>query len=138
MKLFYTLLLCLPYALNGQGIVTDWQKSVGGFGADYPDAWGSHFICHGPNKSWVLGCASRSQIGGDKSQAPCNDQGIDSDFWQIKFDSTGQKVWDYKYGSLDYDEGNCIIATHDGGYLLAGRSFGEDCDKTQSAHLIDY
>ncbi|MBL7927620.1 MAG: T9SS type A sorting domain-containing protein [Bacteroidia bacterium] len=138
MKQLIILMLCLPFALSGQGIITDWQRSVGGYANESPGIWGSHFICHGPDKSWILGVCSSSGVGGDKSQPPCNDQGNANDFWQIKFDSTGQKVWDYKYGSLDFDEGNCIIATNDGGYLLAGRSFGEDCDKTQSAYGMDY
>ena len=71
MKQLIILMLCLPFALSGQGIVTDWQKSVGDYAGDSPGIWGSHFICHGPNKSWLLGCASRSQIGGDKSHYYC-------------------------------------------------------------------
>lgn len=42
------------------------------------------------------------------------------DFWIIKIDSTGQKIWDLVIGSTTQDWSSIIINTSDGGYLTGG------------------
>jgi len=41
----------------------------------------------------------------------------------LKVSSTGEKVWDKRYGGSKDDELRASIPTQDGGYLLAGKSF---------------
>lgn len=114
-----------------QGIVTDWQRSVGGYEADGGNLDGS-FITSGSNKSVVVICSSESNVGGDKTAAPCYNINHEKDYWIFKLDSLGNKIWDYKYGSLLDDTGNGIIHTADNGYLLAGLTLGDGCDKSQA------
>jgi hypothetical protein len=49
-----------------------------------------------------------------------------NDFWLVKTDSGGNKVWSQPYGGTSEDKAYSVIQTNDGGYALAGstNSFG--------------
>jgi hypothetical protein len=49
-----------------------------------------------------------------------------SDAWLIKTDANGDTTWVRTYGGADYDRGNSVAQTTDGGYIIAGEteSFG--------------
>ena len=42
------------------------------------------------------------------------------DFWVIKLDGEGNKIWDRTYGGSGHDVANSLIQTTDGGYTVAG------------------
>lgn len=65
---------------------------------------------------YILGGTSRSGETGDKTQPS---QG-DYDYWMVKLDSTGQKLWDVRFGGTETDVLYGLVQTPDGGYLLAG------------------
>ena len=44
----------------------------------------------------------------------------DGDFWVIKLDKKGNKVWDRTYGGSGNDAATSLIQTTDGGYAVAG------------------
>ena len=45
------------------------------------------------------------------------------DIWLIKTDSSGNLLWDNKYGGIGHNHGFSIDLTTDGGYIIAGASF---------------
>lgn len=81
-----------------------------------------------PGGGFLLVGSSNSDSSGDHSQSS---QGLD-DFWIVKADSSGNKLWDYRYGGTDEDLLIAAANCTDGGYILSGYSFsGISGDKTQ-------
>lgn len=93
----------------------EWDKTYGGLFADYLFA-----LIQTHDGGYMLGGASGSGIGGDKSQE--HRGGEFGDYWVVKTDSLGNKEWDRTFGGSDSDELSDIIQTNDGGYLLGGES----------------
>jgi hypothetical protein len=46
-----------------------------------------------------------------------------ADFWLIKLDSRGNKLWDRTFGGNNEDSVRSLVQTDDGGYVLAGITF---------------
>lgn len=55
---------------------------------------------------------------------PHIDYGEESDVYLLKTTNDGQKEWSTTIGLNQYDEANSIVNTNDGGYAIAGRSYG--------------
>jgi hypothetical protein len=108
-----------------------WDKDFGGTGID--DLYALKQTIDG---GYILGGASLSPSGGDKTQPS---QGA-SDYWIVKIDSLGNKLWDKDFGGSDVDELYSIQETSDGGYILGGYSYsGMGGDKSQpSQGDMDY
>ncbi len=53
-----------------------------------------------------------------------------SDFWVIKLDSQGKKLWDRTYGGSEEDLAFSIIQTTDGGYAVAGVTSSKGAGET--------
>lgn len=82
---------------------------------------------------YLLGGWSKSDISGDQTQAKRGG----SDFWIVKTDKNGNKLWDQRYGGTDDDELRAMAATSDGGFVLAGESkSGIGGEKTQANHGV--
>ncbi len=104
---------------------SQWNKRYGGSAAD-------NFakVIRTADGGYLLGGYSASPLDGDKSQSSRG--GID--MWIVKTDAAGNKLWDKRYGGPGDDYLSTLIATADGGYLLAGASFsGAGGDKSQSS-----
>ena len=100
----------------------NWQKTIGGNSNDY-------LTCSTPcfDGGILLGGYSISGISGDKTQAS---RGV-YDYWIVKLDATGNKVWDKRYGGDSDDYLKSIQQTLDGGFILGGESYsGATGDKT--------
>ncbi len=72
-------------------------------------AEGENFIIAGNTRSPLSGSVSDTSRGG-------------YDIWIIKVDSSGNKIWDKRYGGSGADYGNDIIKTNDNGYLVIGHT----------------
>ena len=46
--------------------------------------------------------------------------GADSDVWVVKLDSSGNVLWEKRYGGTGQDEAHYIQQTLDGGYIVRG------------------
>lgn len=129
------------YLLGGQSnsnISGDKSEAVRGGNSLYDDYWVVKIDSLG-NKQWdktyggnnqesltslletadggyLIGGYSKSGISGDKTEE--NIGGFD--FWLVKIDSLGNKVWDKSYGTINSDGIYSICKTHDGNYILGG------------------
>jgi hypothetical protein len=88
-----------------------WAKRFGGSMNEYITSL--HQAIGG---GYLLCGYSNSDAGGDVSQRAIGD----IDFWVVKVDESGHKLWDKKYGGIGDDYLTCSVSTRDGGYLLAG------------------
>ena len=101
-----------------------WDKRFGGTLHDR-----LHSLIETSDKGFLLGGGSDSPISGDKTQP---NWGTGFDFWILKTDSAGIKLWDKRYGGTDGDDLYAMEQTADNGYILAGISNSEiSGDKTQ-------
>ncbi len=60
-----------------------------------------------------------------------------SDWWVLKLDSLGNKIWDKTYGGYLIDEATCIVQTDDEGYIIGGYSWSDDGDLEQNYGSAD-
>jgi hypothetical protein len=90
-----------------------WDKRYGGSGDDVCNE-----VIPTPDGGYLMVGYSESPLGGDQSQASRGGR----DFWAVKIDHRGAKVWDKRFGGSGTDECNDVVATADMGYLLVGNS----------------
>jgi hypothetical protein len=107
---------------NGSKI---WDKRFGGDGDEYISE-----VLLTDDGGFLLGGDSFSSISGDKSQLS---QG-QNDYWLVKLDANGTKIWDKCFGGRDYEFLMSILPTGDGGYMVGGTSYSNiSGDKSQAA-----
>ncbi len=90
-----------------------WDKTLGG--SEYEFA--NQAIQTADGGYMAVGL-SNSNISGDKSQ----DSRGGYDYWAVKLDKNGNKLWDVTAGGTADDYVNGVVQTPDGGYALAGAS----------------
>ena len=98
--------------IDSQGLKL-WDKTFGGNDND-------HLLGLQPSSDggYILGGSSVSNISKDKSTLSRGGY----DYWVVKIDVNGNKVWDKSFGGKNYDYLTNIVSTPDGGYLLVGYS----------------
>jgi hypothetical protein len=110
--------------LNANGSKA-WDKTFGGSGSD----WVNDMIMT-PDGGYLVGGSSDSGAGGDKTEPSRGD----TDYWLIKLDANGSKVWDKTIGGDDTELFGYVTISADGSILLAGDSFsGAGGDKTEAS-----
>ena len=98
-----------------------WDKSFGGGEDDvFPYALSSTQDGH-----FILACESISSQSGDKSDDLRGVMGNNKDIWVIKFDGSGQKIWDKTFGSSKLDEIRDLQELKDGSFLIGCSSNGD-------------
>ncbi|MFM2189886.1 MAG: hypothetical protein RL491_272 [Bacteroidota bacterium] len=104
-----------------------WDFRFGGSKDDAP-SWMEQTVDGG----FLIGGTSVSGISGDKTQPNWDPGLIGSDFWVLRLDSLGTKMWDKRFGGINSEILVDLLTTSDGGFLLAGNSFsGASGDKSQ-------
>jgi hypothetical protein len=100
-----------------------WDRTFGG-----NDISQTSSIIPTSDGNFIISGTSNSGISGDKTEANKGD----GDFWVIKINSSGKKIWDKTFGGNTSDFARSIISTNDGGFLIAGTSIsGKSGDKTE-------
>jgi hypothetical protein len=70
---------------------------------------------------YLLAGIARSQISGDKSQVGRDTfPYIIGDYWVVKIDPLGNKLWDKCFGGYGSDQLRAVAKAKDGGFVLAG------------------
>ncbi len=90
-----------------------WQRSYGG---NDPDYWGN--FAQTPDGGFILGGASWSGADGNKTSPNLGK----SDFWVLRLDSAGNKLWERTFGAAGDDDLGVVRMTKDGGFILGGTS----------------
>jgi hypothetical protein len=98
--------------VDGQGNKL-WDRAYGGTGSDFLLS-----VVPSGDGGFLLGGYSGSDVSGNKTNASF---GL-NDFWVLKIDSNGNKLWEREYGGSDQDVLHWIVPTTNGGFFLAGYS----------------
>ncbi len=102
-----------------------WDRRFGGDNNEY-----SRSIIKTRDDGYLLAGYTDSDMSGDMSEF--SNGGFD--YWIIKIDSTGNKMWDKRLGGNSSDCLSQVIQTSDGGFLLAGDSYSDSSgDRSQSS-----
>ena len=110
-----------------------WDKTYGG--ADQDKLYAMLALTDG---GFLLGGNSSSDAGFDKSEDVRGDAGWQGDYWLVRIDAEGNKLWDKTYGGNDDDELNALVATEDGGFLLGGNSSSDaGFEKSEDGHMSE-
>ncbi len=104
-------------------IYKQWDKTIDGAFYDY-----ARTLLEADDGGYVILGYSDSAASFDK--AATNYGGYD--YWMVKIDSSGNKLFDRSFGGTSNDYLNAADKTFDGGYILVGESYsGISGNKTQ-------
>jgi hypothetical protein len=104
-----------------------WDKTVGGDNEERLQ----QVIVLDDGSSVIFG-SSRSEISGDQSQLSRGG----NDYWVVKLDENGTKLWDKRYGGNNSDSLNSASISHDnnGFWLIGGTGSDSSGDKTEPGY----
>jgi len=118
----------IKYDRNG---TAQWDKTLGGTGDDIATA-----IIQTSDGGYAVIGTSTSDISGEKTQ---NSRG-GMDWWLVKLDRNGNKMWDKTIGGSGNEYIDYVLQADDGSYILAGSSdspiSGEKSENSRG--LTDY
>ncbi len=97
-----------------------WRRSYGGNGTERTSGvvLEDPVILPTPDGGWVIALESDSQPSGNKTAPSYGDM----DYWVVRIDANGQKLWDHSFGGSGRETVRLIRPTADGGFLIGGNS----------------
>ncbi len=102
--------------VSGQSFIKSWDRNIAGLSSDQPVAFKQL-----PDSGYIVLASSLSGLGVDKSDANRDPSGLTSDFWLIRLDKYGNKIWDKTYGGSNSDiPSSLLVLPH--GFVLGGTS----------------
>ena len=127
--------------VDGQGTI-QWEKSFGFVGQDQaykviPTRDGGYFA----SGTLQVGEGGSNGEGNDiihGDQSSRNSQHSLGDYWGIKMDANGNKIWRRYFGGTQADLNKDVIETDDGGFLLIGVSDSPDFDISNAIGADDF
>ncbi len=108
----------LKVDLNGNVL---WEKSYGGISGVRGESGCS--IIETRDGMLFVGAITGNRNSGDVIGGHGN-----TDFWGLKLNSSGDKIWAKAYGGSDFDVLKCMIQTRNGDFVLTGYSMSTDGD----------
>src|SRR6187397_2897138 len=121
----FCLLFFFPLCLISQVPTIQWDKTIGGSGDDILLS-----VQQTSDNGFILGGRSQSSISGDKTE---DNKGL-HDYWVVKLDANGNKLWDKTFGGSADDFLQSVKQTIDGGFILGGWSLSTiSGDKTENS-----
>ncbi|MBN1322678.1 MAG: hypothetical protein JW986_01575, partial [Methanotrichaceae archaeon] len=94
-----------------------WQKCLGGSDYDYVSS-----IQATPDSGYIMAGGTYSNDG------DVSGYHYGSDVWAVKLDQNGNIQWQRCLGGNGSEYANSILATPDGGYIMAGQTYSNDGD----------
>lgn len=94
-----------------------WEKRFGGDQTELLTC-----VAQTSDGGYLLGGSSLSNMSGDKTADNHNVNLLNFDFWIVKTDAQGIKLWDKTIGGDNYDVMEAIVLIPSGGMLLGGYS----------------
>jgi len=104
--LFVFVIFILPGICSDNNISLVWDRVFGGENIDYATT-----LIQTSDGGYAVAGTTYSYGAGGR------------DFWVIKLDNEGNKVWDKTFGGNSCDCANSLIQTTDGGYAVAGETY---------------
>lgn len=92
-----------------------WDKSYGGLGDDVVRS-----ACITTDGNILVGGMAQATVGGDVTDTS---RGGNNDYWVIKLDTSGNKIWDRLYGGNNDENLRAIKPTPDGGAIICGWTY---------------
>ena len=99
---------------DANGII-QWEKTFGGSQIDFLTT-----ILALPDSGFLLGGRSNSGQSGDRTTPNANTLSPKYDYWIVRIDKLGNKIWDKSYGGFDDDYLESIHVSSDGSFYLGG------------------
>ena len=97
-----------------------WDKRFGGTGTERMYS-ASPLICS--DNGFLICGNSNSGISGDKTQINWGStSSVKMDYWVIRIDSLGNKLWDKRYGGIGEESLDFAVRSNNGSFVLAGIS----------------
>jgi hypothetical protein len=103
---------CWILKLNASGTI-EWQTSLGG---DQNE--NCYAVLQTADGGYIVGADSESDISGNKTESSFGGK----DYWIIKLNAAGTKIWEKAYGGDGTDLFADINLTSDGGFIIGGSS----------------